>query len=101
MTDFTAKRVGETEFFTVDFVNQVTVGATITSATWTNTVKTGVDATPNAMISGAATISGTQVTTRITAGVAGNVYLPICTAVTSDGETLILPEPTNGALPIT
>ena len=100
MTDFSAKRVGETEYFAVDFVNQVTIGATIVSATWTNTVKTGVDATPNAMISGPAIINGTQVTTKITAGIAGNVYLPICTAVTSDGETLILPEPANGALPI-
>ena len=105
MTDFSAKRPGETELFTVDFVNLISVGAVISSATWTNSVKTGTDASPGAMISGSAIINGTQVSTRLMGGVSGVVYAPICTAVTQiagqPDEILILPEPTNGALPIT
>lgn len=104
MTDFSAKRAGETEIFTVDFVNLVTSGATIISAVWTNSVKqaapTGADPTPNAMISGPSTIVGTQVSTKIAAGIAGTIYSPICTATTSDGEVLILPEFGAGALVI-
>jgi hypothetical protein len=93
---WTAKRVGETEAFTADFAGGVTprlgTGETITSAVWSVSVVTGVDASPSAMLSGSLAISGAKVTQMITGGVAGVVYRLICTALTSAGQTLVLPD---------
>jgi len=100
MTDFTAKRVGETEIFSVDYAALLGDGVTITGATWTVSVKRGTDATPNAMVSGSASIAGSVVSQKLTGGVAGVSYWPICTATTSDGQTIILPEPYTGALDV-
>lgn len=101
MTDFTSKRVGETEVFTVDYTKNLSVGETILSAVWTNSVKTGTDALPGSMIQGVATITGTLVSNKITGGIAGVYYAPICTATTSLGQILVLPEPPNGQLLVT
>ena len=101
MTDFTSKRVGETEVFTVDYTKNLSVGETILSAVWTNSVKTGTDASPGSMIQGVATITGALVSNKITGGIAGVYYTPICTATTSLGQVITLPEPPNGQLLVT
>ena len=101
MMDFTPKRAGEVEVFTVDFSPLLATGETVTAATWTNTVMRGTDATPNTMIQGAATITGNKVSQLIKGGITGNQYAPVCTAMTSAGQTLILPEYGNGQLLIT
>lgn len=96
--DFSPKRVGETEVFTVDFAQLLGQGETITSAVWACTVKEGTDAAPAIMIYGAASISGSQVSQKIRGGVANVYYAPICTASTSAGQVLILPESGYGIL---
>lgn len=100
MADFTPKRVSESEIFAVDYTALLAEGETITSAVWSNSVKSGVDANPGAMISGGATITGPMVMQTLTGGVAGVSYWPICTAVTSLGQTIVLPEPGYGALAV-
>jgi hypothetical protein len=99
--NFTPKRATETEVFTVDFAPLLAVGETIASAVWTSTVVDGIDPTPNATISGVSTISGTNVSNKITAGIPGVRYAPICTAQTSMGQTLVLPEYGYGLLRVT
>ena len=99
--DFTPKRAAEVEVFTVDFSPLLATGETITSAVWSSTVTRGVDATPGTMIQGAATITGNKVSQLIKGGITGNQYAPVCTAITSAGQTLILPEYGNGQLLIT
>jgi hypothetical protein len=90
------KRVSEAEAFTADFAGGVTprlgTGETIVSAVWSVSVVTGVDATPSAMLSGSPSISGAKVTQMITGGVKGVTYQLICTAQTSAGQTLVLPD---------
>ncbi|PUA17275.1 hypothetical protein [Glaciimonas sp. PCH181] len=98
MSDFTPKRVGETEIFSVDYAALLGIGETITSATWTNNVRVGADPSPGAMIQGVASISGSIVSQRLTGGIGWVRYSPICTAVTSTGQTIILPEPNQGTL---
>lgn len=99
--DFSPKRATETEVFTVDFVNSLAAGETIQSAVWTSSVADGRDPNPNATIQGVASISGTRVSTMITAGIPGIRYAPICTAQTNLGQTLVLPEYGQGQLEIT
>lgn len=96
--DWTPKRVGETEIFAVDYTALLGTGETISSAVWTNSVKEGTDASPGSMITGSAAISGAVVSQKITGGVAGVYYWPICTATTSLGQIIVLPEPNDGAL---
>jgi hypothetical protein len=100
MADFTPKRVSESEIFAVDYTALLGEGETITSAVWTNSVKSGADANPGAMISGTASIEGSLVMQKLAGGVAGVSYWPICTAVTSMGQTIVLPEPGYGALAV-
>jgi hypothetical protein len=96
--DFTPKRVGESEVLTVDFVDLLGEGETILSASWSIRVKTGVDAAASSMILGASTTIGTKVSQMVTAGVAGVRYEPLCTALTSLGQVLELPDPDEGLL---
>ena len=98
--DFTPKRATEQEVFTVDFSGLLGASETITSAVWSNTVIRGIDVTPNTMIQGSATITGALVSQVIKGGIAGNFYAPICTAQTSSGQVLILPEYGNGILQV-
>jgi hypothetical protein len=81
------KFVSDTVNYTFDFTSRLAVGETISSATVTSVVYTGVDASPSAIISGSAAISGGLVTQLITAGVAGVIYELRCAAVTSLGQT--------------
>ena len=101
MADFTPMRVAEKEIFTVDYVDQLAIGETIVSAVWSSTEPTGTDSSPNSTIYGSPTISGSKVSQLIRPNFADVVYYPICTAQTSLGQTLILPEYNDGALPVT
>ena len=84
----------ESELRTLDFVNDLDAGETLTSATWFLTVIQGVDATPSTHLSGAATLVTPAGTTRQTAtqqriaGLLPDVtYTARAVAVTSLGNT--------------
>ncbi len=96
--DFTPKRVVEVEVFTVDYGPRLATGETIISAVWSVSVVSGVDPTPGAMLSGNASFQGSQVSQMLQGGVAGVTYAPICTALTSQGQILVLPDPGTGYL---
>lgn len=100
--NFSPKRPGETEVFTVDYVNLLRAGEAIQSANWANSVLPGAatDPSPAAMISGAASITGSQVSTILTGGIAGVTYQPLCTAITNMGQVLILPNINEGSLSV-
>lgn len=84
------KLVGETATVRFDFISRLAVGETISTKSVVATVYTGVDATPSAVISGAASSSGTVVSQLVTGGVAGVIYQLVCTITTSAGQTLQL-----------
>jgi hypothetical protein len=91
------KHSGETRSQIFDFISRLALAETISTATTTAAVYSGTDASPSSVISGSASISGTQVTQKLTAGTAGVVYLLTCTITTSAGQVLTL----NAFLPIT
>jgi hypothetical protein len=99
--NFSPMRSAEVEVFTVDFVNSLAPNETILSAVWTSTVSAGSDASPNATIQGTASISGSKVSNKIGHAIPGVRYAPICTAQTSLGQTLVLPEYGDGLLEVT
>jgi len=88
-TSLEPKRAAEKIEAVFDFSTQVAVGETVDSATTVSTLYSGTDAAPGDVVSGATSISGGQVTQLLIGGVAGNVYLITCTAVTDAPETLI------------
>ena len=96
--NFTPKRASEIEVFTVDFAPLLAPGETISSPTWTVSVVNGIDENPNAMVTGPASVNGTTSSQKLALGVPGNLYAPICTAQTSLGQTLVLPEAGQGLL---
>jgi flagellar biosynthesis protein FliR len=73
-----------------DFTSAMSVSETILSASVAVSVYTGVDPSPSAILSGAATVSGKVVSQVLTGGVVGVVYALTCTAVTSLGQVLQL-----------
>jgi hypothetical protein len=75
---------------TFDFASLLTNDESLSSATTTAAVYAGADASPSALISGAATISGSVVTQLIIGGTAGVIYQIDCKAVTSASQTLVL-----------
>lgn len=87
---FGGKLYGETKNFVFDFASLIALGESISSASVSATVYSGVDSSPSALISGSASISGTQVTQKVTGGVLGVTYNLVCTAITSAGQTLSL-----------
>lgn len=82
------KTPGTTEKVVFDFISHLAVGETISTQIVAATVWSGVDANPSAIVSGAATASGTKVTQAITGGVAGTIYKLVCTITTSGSQTL-------------
>lgn len=93
--DFSPTGIGSIELFSFDYVNLLASGETISSATWTATLSSGTDDSPNSIVSGSATISGSVVTQLIdltdTAQVINaNAYLLTCAAETSLGQTLLI-----------
>lgn len=85
---FDPKPPTDTRSFAFDFLSEMAIGETISTKVVTATVYSGVDANPSAIISGAASSSGTIVTQLITGGVVGAIYDLLCTITTSLGQTL-------------
>jgi hypothetical protein len=85
---FDPKRTTEDVKLTFDFVNLLASGETISTASTTAIVHKGTDASPSAIISGAAAISGTRVTQLVIDGTDGVTYCLICQITTSAGQTL-------------
>lgn len=81
------KKAGSNVKFEIDFAGRIPLGVTISSATVTAAVHSGTDGSPSAIVSGAATVSGTKVTQRIIGGVAGTIYDLTWTATLSDSQT--------------
>ena len=84
------KLVGETVTETFDFTSRLAASETLSSPVVTAAVYSGTDATPSAVISGSASVSGQKVTQKVTAGTSGVVYLLTCTVSTSTSQTLLL-----------
>lgn len=72
-----------------DFISQLPVGQTITAATVTAAVFSGVDGSPASMISGPASFVGSVASQTITGGIVGTIYTLLCTATTSAGLSLM------------
>lgn len=87
---FEAKLDGETVTEIFDFTSRLAAGETISTAIVSAITFSGTDATPSAIVTGSATISGQKVTQRITAGTEGVTYLLVCTITTSASQTLEL-----------
>lgn len=85
-----AKQSGETRTEIFDFASRLALAETISTAAVTATVYSGTDASPSAVISGSASISGSQVSQKLTAGTVGVTYLLACTVTTSASQTLII-----------
>jgi hypothetical protein len=85
------KKPNETLTLSMDFSQKgwLKAGETITACLWTALVYEGSDANPNAMISGAATILGTEVFQDVANGLEGVVYLFLATITTNTGRTLV------------
>ncbi len=81
------KKIGESLDVQFDFISVLAVTETLSTATVTASVFSGVDATPANIVSGAAVIDGTQVDQKIVAGVAGTIYELLCTVTTSASRT--------------
>ena len=89
------KLSGETQTYRMSFASKLTVGVTFSSATVTATVFAGTDASPSALISGTASVDGSDIVQSLTGGVAGVIYSLLWSATQSDGEvrymTVLLP----------
>lgn len=88
-TSLPAKPPTATILAVFDLAPELSVGETLSSPSVTVSVYCGVDPTPSAVISGAATVSGTTVKQLLTGGVLGNVYEVQVTANTSLGQVLV------------
>jgi hypothetical protein len=89
--DYSSKRAGETEVFTMDFVRLLGVNEFLLSAVVTVEVIEGFDASPNSMINGIAQVNaGSKILQSITGGIPDVYYRVIFTATTSLGQVLIL-----------
>lgn len=89
-TIFDGKASGATVNEVFDFLSLLAVGETISTASVGSVVYRGSDASPSAIVSGSASISGSKVTQAITAGTLGVTYLLACTVTTSGSQTLLL-----------
>ena len=87
---FGGKLLGETKSLVFDFLSLIALGETLSTASVAAITYSGTDASPSAIISGSAAISGSQVTQKITGGVLGVTYSLTCTVTTSAGQTLNL-----------
>lgn len=101
--NYSPKRIGEKPIIWVPFDDLLPAGATIVSATWAMNVVKGADPNAQQLILGSAIILGSDVGTFIDKGkgVIDVVYWPVCTAVFSDGQEWMRPEPGHGRLLIT
>ena len=82
----TPKTIGETRVQQFNFLSQMAVNETLTSAVVTCVVWSGVDSNPSAVLSGSATATTPTAYQKITGGVEGTIYLLTCTGTTSQGN---------------
>ena len=87
--DFAPKLVGATRKVVFEFLGELAVGETVSTAAVTAAVYSGTDASPSSLISGSASASGTQVSQKLTGGVEGVIYKLTCTVTTSASNTLV------------
>ena len=87
--DFAPKLAGGTAPVVFEFLGDLGAGETISTATVTAAVYSGTDASPSSLISGSASISGTQVSQKLTGGTEGVVYKLTCTITTSVSYTRV------------
>jgi hypothetical protein len=91
--DFAPRVIGERPILALDFINNLYIGETIATASWSLSVLSGSDSQPGIRVVGTAGISGSVVSQLFdfaTATIAsGTRYLLECEIVTSLGETLI------------
>ena len=73
-----------------DFLSQLRPGDTIISSVVTATVYSGVDATPQMIISGGTVVSGTIAEQAVTGGIPGVIYDLSCAAMTANSNTLVI-----------
>jgi len=78
-----SKKLGEIVGYPVDFISSLGTSETISTATVTASVYSGVDPHPEFLILGAATITGTVVAQGISGGVLGTIYELLYSATTS------------------
>jgi hypothetical protein len=86
-------RVGERDVVTANYTPLLAPGETILQAVWSATVVRGIDPNPAAIIQGISTVSGPMANQMIAPTVPAMTYRLICTAQTSLGRELILPDP--------
>lgn len=84
-----AVQAGEVVILPFDYQKYLDPGETISSPTVAVTLFTGVDATPNAILSGAASVSGSVGKQAVAPTLVGNVYSVEMTVSTSGGQILI------------
>jgi hypothetical protein len=82
------KKATETVVNPFDFAASCEAGETLLSATVTAEVYSGVDAAPEDVIFGTATVSGTKAYQRLRGGVAGVTYALTCSVTTTGGQEL-------------
>lgn len=90
MTTLAFKYTTESELINFNFTPVLLTGETISSAALSVTVRTGTDATPSAILSGSASISGGYVVQRVIAGTDNVTYRITCTATTSSSNIYTL-----------
>lgn len=87
-TDWPAASPPVDEIYTIDFINQLRAGETVTGATISLTVSQGTDTDPASHVIGSYTITGGRyIGQRVRGIAAGNIYNLSITAVTSLGFT--------------
>jgi hypothetical protein len=84
-----SKLEGETITLKFEMLSRLDVGETVETAICEAEVFSGTDATPEALLTGTATVSGSVVSQQITGGTVGVVYLVTCAIRTSLNNILL------------
>lgn len=87
-TELPPKLLGESINVQFDFSSRLGTSETISTKSVVASVLSGTDASPSAIISGAASSSGAVVTQLVIGGVLGVLYKLLATVTTSGGQTL-------------
>jgi hypothetical protein len=95
LKDFPITEPGSIGLYSIDFAQNVPVGASFVAASWALGIHytlpdATVDAMPMARLVGTANISGTLTAQKIGGLIAGNDYLVTITGTMSDGEIVLL-----------
>ena len=86
---FDPKDPSASDVFALDFADDMATGETLSTATFAIAVLDGTDADVADMLSGAASVVGTEARQRIIAGVAGVTYDVRAVVTTSAGNTKV------------